>query len=277
MFLLSHRHDQGVEQAQRCRHGVHEGDHVAAHQERCIGQLIKGRHLTVGDGHHFCAAAVGKLHSTDRQLRVTGEADTHDHIARANADHLLEDLAAGHILHQRNVGKNQMEIKVQITCQIRRGAHTENIDVAGVEQLVHRTVKCAAVQLIDRRMNTPHVPLHNAAQDVLMVHLLPGDLDTLDGSQTAAHQFLQRFLHLGVAFITQLGGKAHYRGLTDLRGLAQLGSRHKGGLIVIVQNILRNTALAFGKALALGLDHLQHILFHALSLPFSFCTSSLVK
>ena len=78
----------------------------------------------------------------------------------------------------------------------------------------------------------------------MLAHLLAGDFHALHRSQTVADQFLQGPLQLRIALEPNLGGKAHDGGFTHAHGIAQLGGSHKGGLVVIFDDVPGNELLS---------------------------------
>ena len=166
--------------------------------------------------------------------------------------HLLIDLAGGGILHQHHVLENQVQVKVQIPRQERRGAHAQDIDALRLQQQIHHPLEFLPVHLLDGGVDAVHVPLHHRADHVRPPGLLPGCPDPLHGGQTPADQLLQGLLHAGVAVIAHLGSKAHHGGLADLGHLAQPAGRHEGGLIIVFQDIVRHPLLALGKRIHAG-------------------------
>ena len=160
---------------------------------------------------------------------------------------LLVDLTGSAALHQRHVFKNQVHIEVEVARQKEGGANAQNIDVLGVEQLVHHLLKNISVQFLDDVVNAVHVPLHHAAQNIPAADLVAGHLNALDGCELAADQLLQGLLHIRIPGIAQLRRKAHHRGLADLRRLSQLTGGHERRLVIIFQNVLGDTLLPLGE------------------------------
>lgn len=91
--------------------------------------------------------------------------------------------------------------------------------MAGRQQPVHHLVKGGPVHAFDGGVDAVHVPLHHAGEHILLLHLIPGHLDALQGRELAPDQLLQGTLHIGIPVVPQLGGEPHHRGLADL-GLA---------------------------------------------------------
>ena len=145
---------------------------------------------------------------------------------------------------------------MEVACQIRRGTHTQQIDVLSLQQHIHYLIKLVSVHLFNCGVHTGHIPLHNAAQNIVVAHLVVGCLNALDRRQTSPQHLLQRLLHLGIAVITQLRGKTHHRRLADLHRASQLTGRHKGSFIIIVQNILCDPLMTLGKRGHLRLDRM---------------------
>ena len=132
----------------------------------------------------------------------------------------------------------------------------------GSQQLVHRAAEGVAIQPIDDIVDAVHIPLHHAAQNIRTGHLVAGHLYPLNGRQLAADQLLQRLLHLRIAVIAQLGGKAHHRGFADGGRLAQSGGGHKRRPVIVVQYERGDALLPLGKAVHAALNGLQDIFVH---------------
>ena len=77
--------------------------------------------------------------------------------------------------------------------------------------------------------------------------------------------FLQGLLHTGVSVIAQLRREAHHSGLADADPLAQLAGRHKGRLVIGLQNVVGDPLLPLGEAVHIFLDHSQNITIHSVS------------
>ena len=124
------------------------------------------------------------------------------------------------------------------------------------QQLVHRPAEGIPVQLLDDIVYAVHIPLHHTAQNVRAGHLIPRYLYPLDGGQLTPYQLLQGLLHLRIAVVAQLRGKAHHRGLTDGGRLAQPRGGHKRRAVIIVQYKRCDALLSLRKGIHPGPDGL---------------------
>ena len=115
---------------------------------------------------------MGQLYGVNTHVGVTRKADTHHHIAGADVDHLLIDLTGRRVLHIDHVFEQQVEIEVQITRQKRTGAHTQNVNMLGVQQQLHRPLKFSAVDLFDGGLDAVHIPLHHRSQNIVSGDLI---------------------------------------------------------------------------------------------------------
>ena len=77
----------------------------------------------------------------DGVLGVPGEAERDHHVPLSAAEQLLKDLTGGAGLHQRHVFKDHLHIKIQVTSQMGRGPRAQNIDMPGVDDLLHSRLK----------------------------------------------------------------------------------------------------------------------------------------
>ena len=106
--------------------------------------------------------------------------------------------------------------------------------MAGRQQSVHHLVKGGPVHAFDGGVDAVHVPLHHAGEHILLLHLIPGHLDALQGRELAPDQLLQGTLHIGIPVVPQLGGEPHHRGLAHAHRYAQTARRHEGRLVVVL-------------------------------------------
>ena len=140
-----------------------------------------------------------------------------------------------------------VEIKLQKAGQRGRAAHADDIDAAGVDDLLHRQVKALGVQLLHGVLDALDVHRKHLADDVAAVDLVAGDLHALHRGQAVADDLLQGLLQLGIAVAANLGGKADDGGFADADGGTDAGSGHKGGFFIMLQNVVGNALLRFGK------------------------------
>ncbi|OPZ76863.1 MAG: Inner membrane transport permease YbhR [bacterium ADurb.Bin431] len=160
---------------------------------------------------------------------------------------MLEDLTGGGALHHRHVFKDQVQIKVQVARQKRRRAHPQNIDLPRPQKPLHHPVEGRAVDLLDGGVDGVHIPLHHLARDIGSRHLVAGGADALQGRKAAANDLLQRLLHTGIAVVSQLRGEANHRGFADGHRFSQFIGCHKGGDVIVFQNVGGNPLLPLGK------------------------------
>ena len=123
-----------------------------------------------------------------------------------------------------------------------RGPRAQNIDMPGVDDLLHSRLKGIPVLVHGDLPQIFNIRLQYAAEHVPVIDILRR-LDPLCRGQTVPGHLLQCLLHGGIAVKAQLRGKADHRGFADLRQLSQLAGRHERRLIIMVQNIASNSFL----------------------------------
>ena len=88
---------------------------------------------------------------------------------------------------------------------------------------------------------------------------------------------MQGLLHTGVSVIAQLRREAHHSGLADADPLAQLAGRHKGRLVIVLQNVGGNALLSLGKLWHLLANGMQHVVIQPHRFPSSLVIPHLLS
>ena len=225
-----------------------------------VRNLACRRVRLVGDGNARCARVMGILHDLDRAARVPGQTEADDHIPRAHAQQLLKHLAGRRGADETDIVKHVAQIEVQKRRQRRRRAHADNIDGLRFQHCLHARGHFAAAERFARHADRVDVPLQNGGHHVLIAQPVVRDLNALDAGQLVSYQFLQGFLHAGVAVEAKLDRKAHNRRLRDLDHLAEPAGRHERRLVIGFQNIICDPLLSFGEGRKIASDLHQNVI-----------------
>ena len=147
-------------------------------------------------------------------------------------------------MQQADIVQQEVEIKPHEIGQRRGRAHTDDIDRPRFQDLVYCVFKIRFVDLLQRETELFNVGGEHSIQQIAAVDLLFCHFYPLDSSEPVADHFLHGPAHSGIAVIAQLRGKANHCRLGDPDSLPELTRCHKGGLIVIVGDILRDQTLS---------------------------------
>ena len=207
-----------------------------------------------------------KLHGADRALGIARVADADDEVALADAQHLFVHLARGNLLDDRDIIQQQLEIDAEKIRQRRGRAHADDVDMLCREDHIDCLVKVVLIDLVERSLQIVDIRAQHRLEHVVPVHGALGRLDAFDRGQAVAHDLLQRFFHARVAAIAEIGRETHDGRLAHAGHFSEARSRHKGRLVIVFQNKLRDGALALGKGGKFMLQSRQYIHFHMFTL-----------
>ena len=116
--------------------------------------------------------------------------------------------------------------------------------MAAVHNLLNHPIKLLLLCLSNHQTQLVDIRLNHRRQHVRAGKDVFCRLNALSGGQTAPNHLLQGLLHIGIPVVAQLEGKTHHRGLADSGQASQAAGGHKGGLVVIIQNIVCYPALS---------------------------------
>ena len=87
-------------------------------------------------------------------------------VARADAQHLLEDLADAVCVHERDIIEQKIEIKAEEVRERTGRAHTEYVDAVRPRERVDSALKGVAVDLVERLSDHVGVRVQHGTQHV---------------------------------------------------------------------------------------------------------------
>ena len=154
---------------------------------------------------------------------------------------------------------DHIQVKMQEACQGLIAAQSHDIYVVCLHQNFHRRLKGRRIQMLHSIMKLLHISRHHRGQQLRLGAVSIFSVYFANTVQPAADPFLQSLLKLRIAGIADPGGKPHHRGFTDSQGFSKLCSRHKYGLIHMLQNKFRNSLLIFTHTRILPGNPIRHI------------------